>query len=63
MVVRLEDVRDREAVLLREREVVLDLPLRVDHRGLAAVGDDVGGAAEILVQHLPEEHARGDDTW
>jgi hypothetical protein len=54
--VRLEDVRDLEAVLVGEGEVVLDLPLRVDHRRLAAVGDHVGGAAEILVEYLSEEH-------
>ena len=58
VVVRLEDVPDLEAVLLGEREVLLDLPLRVDHGALAAVGDDVGGAAEIAVQHLAEEHLR-----
>jgi hypothetical protein len=59
VVVRLEDVRDREVVLLGEREVVRDLPFRVDDGGLAPVREDVGRAAEILVQHLPEEHAGG----
>ena len=62
MVVRLEDVRDREAVLLGQAKIVLDVPFRVDDGGLAAVGDDVGGAAQIVVQHLSEEHARPDDT-
>ena len=56
VVVRLEDVRDAEAVLLGELEVGLDVPFRVDDRRLAPVGDDVGRAPEILVQHLPEEH-------
>ena len=55
--VRLQDVRDLEAVLSRQGQVVLDLPLRVDDRRLAAVGDEVGRAPEILVQHLTEEHA------
>ena len=58
VVVRLEDVPDLEAVLLGEREVLLDLPLRVDHGADAAVGHDVGGAAEVAVQHLAEEHLR-----
>src|SRR5919204_5438099 len=56
VVVRLEHVPDLEVVLAREVEVLLDLPLRVDDRRLAAVGDHVRGTAEILVQHLPEEH-------
>ena len=63
VVVRLEDVGDPEAVLLGELEVGLDVPFRVDDRRLAPVGDDVGRAPEILVQHLPEEHSRRDDTW
>ena len=57
MVMGLEDVRDPEAVLVGKREVVLDVPLRVDDRRLAAVGDEVRRAPEILVQHLTEEHA------
>ena len=60
--VRLEHVADLEAVLLGEREVLLDLPLRVDHGRLAPVGDDVGRAAEVLVQHLAEEHGDRDHT-
>ena len=56
MVVRLQDVLDLEPVLVGEREVVLDLPLRVDDSCLAAVGDDVGRAAKIVVQDLTEEH-------
>jgi hypothetical protein len=56
VVVRLEDVADPDVVLVRELEVVLDLPLRVDDRRLAAVGDHVRGAAEVLVQDLAEEH-------
>ena len=62
VVVRLQHVRDREAVLLGEPEVVLDVPLRVDHDRLAPVRDDVGSAAEVLVQHLAEEHCRADST-
>jgi hypothetical protein len=52
--VGLEDVRDPEAVLVREREIVLDVPLGIDDRGLAAVRHEVGGAPEILVQYLTE---------
>ena len=51
-----------EAVLVGQGEVVLDVPLRIDHRRLSPVCDDVGGAAEILVQHLPEEHSARHDT-
>ena len=58
VVVRLEDVGDLEAVVAGERKVVLDLPLGVDHHRLAAVGDHVRRAAEILVQYLSEEHGR-----
>ncbi len=60
VIVRLEDVRDAKAVLFGEREVVVDVPLRVDDSSLAAVRDHVGGAAEVLVQHLPKEHRRND---
>src|SRR5919109_961826 len=56
VVMGLEHVPDLEVVLAREVEVLLDLPLRVDDRRFATVGDHVRGAAEILVQHLPEEH-------
>ena len=41
-------------------QVGLDVPLRVDDRGDAggAVADQVGGAAEVLVDDLAEEHRR-----
>jgi hypothetical protein len=39
VVVRLEDVPDPDVVLVRELEVVLDLPLRVDDRRLACARD------------------------
>jgi hypothetical protein len=61
VVVGLEDVTNLETVFRRQREVVVDLPLRVDHGAFAAVGDDVGGTAEVLVQHLTEEHLWRDD--
>jgi hypothetical protein len=60
MVVRLENVSDRKAMLLGEPTVVFHLPFRVDHGRRAAVCDDVRGTAEILVEHLSEEHARPD---
>jgi hypothetical protein len=38
------------------RHVVRELVVfRIDDRGLAAFRDDVGGAAEIFVEYLPEE--------
>jgi len=49
-VVASQDVLDLEAMLFREREVALDLPLRVDDRRLAAVSHDVGRAAKIVVE-------------
>jgi hypothetical protein len=56
VVVRLENVADPEVVLVREAEVLVHVPLRIDDRRLAPVCDHVGGAAEVLMQHLPEEH-------
>ncbi len=57
VVVGLEDVANREAVLLGQLEVVGDVPLRIDHRRLSVRRHDIGGAAEIVVEHLAEEHA------
>ena len=58
VVVGLEHVLDPHAVQPGEVQVGLDVPLRVDHRGdaRADVADQVGGAAEVLVDHLPKEH-------
>ncbi len=41
-----------------ELQVGVDVPLRVDHSGDAGPGvaDQVGRAAEVLVDDLPEEH-------
>ena len=57
VVVGLEDVANREAVLLGQLEVVGDVPLRIDHRRLSVRRHDIGGAAEIVVEHLAEEHS------
>ena len=58
VVVGLEHVLDPDAVQAAEPQVGLDRPLRVDHRGdaRAGVADQVGGAAQVLVQDLAEEH-------
>jgi hypothetical protein len=56
VVVRFEDVGDLEAILLGDLEVVVYLPLWVDHRHLAPVGDDIGAAAQILVEYLSKKH-------
>jgi hypothetical protein len=55
---RLEDVRDPEAVPLRLLEVQLDLVGRVDDDGLPArlVADQVGRAAEIVIDALVKDH-------
>jgi hypothetical protein len=60
VIVRLQHVLDANAVQAREPHVRVDVPLRVDHRGdaLARVSHQIGGAAEVLVDHLAEEHAR-----
>ena len=58
VVVGLQHVLDPHPVQAGEVEVGIDVPLRVDHRGDAGggVADQVGGAAEILVNDLAEEH-------
>ena len=58
VVVRLQHVLDPHPVQSGEVPVGVDVPLRVDHGGDAgvAVGDQVGGAAEVLVDDLAEEH-------
>jgi O-methyltransferase involved in polyketide biosynthesis len=56
--VRLEDVLDAHAHVPREREVLVDLELWVDDRGDARVlvAHQVGGAAEVVVGDLAEDH-------
>lgn len=56
VVVGLYDVGDPKPVLLGYLEVLPYLPLRVYDRRLAAVGDDVGRAAQVLVQDFSEKH-------
>ena len=58
VVVGLEHVLDPDPVQAGQAQVGLDVPLRVDDRGDArvAVADQVGGAAEVLVDDLAEEH-------
>ncbi len=60
VVVGLEHVLDGHAMQAAQPQVGLDRPLRVDHRGDArpGVADQIGGAAQVLVQDLPEEHRR-----
>ncbi len=62
VVVGLEHVLDSNPVQSGKVEVWLDVPLRVDDRGdpLADVAHQVGSAAEVLVNDLPEEHRRVD---
>ena len=59
VVVGLEHVLDPDAVQAAEPQVGLDRPLRVDHRrdARARVADQIGGAAQVLVQDLPKEHS------
>ena len=60
VVVGLQHVADPHPVQAGQAPVGIDVPLRVDHGGDArfAIGDQVGGAAEILVDYLTEEHGR-----
>ena len=60
VVVGLEDVADPHPVQTGQAPVRLDFPLRVDHHRDAAfpVGDQVGRAAEVLVDDLAKEHGQ-----
>ena len=59
--VRLEDAHDPHVVPRRLLEVLLDRVGGVDDDRLARVlvTDEVGGAAEIVVDELPEQHVAG----
>ncbi len=56
VVVGLEHVLDPHSVKAAEAQVGVDVPLRIDHCGDPVVADQVGGATEVLVQNLPEQH-------
>ena len=58
MGVRLEDAHEARLLLLRLAEVLLDCVGRVDddRRPRGLVADQVGRAAEIVVDELAEEH-------
>jgi hypothetical protein len=56
--VRLEDARDAHVALFRLLEVLLDRVRGIDDHGLTRglVADQVGRAAEVVVDELPELH-------
>ena len=56
--VRLQHAHDPHALLLGRHQVLLDRVGGVDQQRLARVGvtDEVGGAPEVLVDELPEQH-------
>ena len=58
VVVGLEHVLDRDAHVARERQVLVDLEARVDdgRDARVLVADEVGGAAEVVVHDLAEDH-------
>ena len=58
--VRLEDARDAHVALLGLREVGLDRVRGIDDHGLTRglVADQVGRAAEIVVDELPKLHEK-----
>ena len=57
--VRQEHVRDAQAVLAREREVLLDVALRIDDGGHAGVlvADEIRRVRETVQIELLEDHA------
>ena len=59
VVVGLEHVLDLDAHVARQAQVLVDLQARVDDRGdpRVLVADQVGGAAEVVVGDLAEDHA------
>jgi hypothetical protein len=54
---RFEDALDPHALLLGDREILLDRERRIDDDGGAClcIADEVGRAPEILVHELPKE--------
>jgi hypothetical protein len=58
--VRLEHAHDLDACMMRRLEVLLDRIGGVDHDGLApgGISDQIGGAAEIVVDELAKQHQR-----
>jgi hypothetical protein len=57
--VREEDVCDAKVVIRGERQILIDVALRVDHGGGAGllVGNDVGGMCQAVQIKLLEDHA------
>jgi hypothetical protein len=58
VVVRLQDVRDSDAHVAGEREVLLDVELGIDHGrdARALVADEIRRAPEVVVDDLAEDH-------
>ena len=56
VIMRLQHVANLGASVGGHLHVLADLPLRIDHSGLAVVGDQVRGATEIGVEDLTEIH-------
>lgn len=54
--VRLEHVLDREPVLARDAQVLVDVAARIDDGSLAAFSDDVGGMGNARRLDSLEEH-------
>src|SRR5450755_4740016 len=51
-----DDLGDARTLGPGDLQVDVDVPTRVDHDGLAGVAEHIGGAAEIAMQDLTEEH-------
>ena len=61
VVVGLEHMVDVHAQVAGQLQVLVDLEARVHHGGDAciAVADEIGGAAQVVVRDLPEDHGAG----
>ena len=58
MNVRVDDLDDRQSMLLGHRQVLPRLALGIDDRRAAPTraADEVGGTGVLLVEELPENH-------
>ena len=58
--VRLEHPHDPDGLVLGDLQVLLDRVSGIDHERLArgGIADQVGGAAEIVVDELAKQHIR-----
>src|SRR5437763_2954636 len=56
VVMGIENMGDAQALGGGNFQVDINVPARINDDSFAAVAEDVGGAAQISIEHLPEEH-------